>query len=146
MTRARDQRLRTVAVEIERVRQAEALDLEHVAEALGHQETEPRAGALDERVHRDRGAVDHEVDGARIDAVLVGQPIEPVLDGPGEVRRRRRHLQAGDVVRLRVVEGEVGEGSADVDAEPVPSHPARLSSRTARRRTVRPDGGRARAA
>ena len=131
--RARDQRLGTAAVEIERVRQAEALDLEDVPEPLGHQEAEPRAGALDERVHRDRGAVHHHVDRAQIDAVLPGQAVEAILDGPGEVRRSRRHLQAGDVVTRGVVEREIGEGSADVDAEPVAPHPARPSSRDARR-------------
>ncbi len=128
--RAGDQRLGTAAVEIERVRQAETLDLEDVPEPLGHQEAEPRAGALDQRVHRDRGAVDHHVDRAGIDALLTREAVEAVLDGPGEVRRRRRHLQAGDVVGLRVVEREIGEGSADVDAEPVTPHLARLSSRT----------------
>ena len=57
-TRARGhQRQRAGAVQIERVRQPEALELEDVAESLGDEQAQPGAGALDQRVHGDRGAV-----------------------------------------------------------------------------------------
>ena len=109
-------------MEVERVRQAKTLELEDVAEAVGHEEPQPRAGPLDERVHGDRRAVDHGADLAEIDAVLVGQAREPDADGLGELVRSGRDFQAEQLTRLGVEEGEVGESPADIDAEPVPRH------------------------
>src|SRR5262249_23006361 len=137
--RPRDQRRGAAPVEVERIRQAQARDLQHVAEALGDEEAQSRTGALDQRVDRDGGAVDDDVDLARIDAVLGGQALEAVLDGQGEVRRGGRDLEPGHLAGGRVVEGEVGERATDVDAEPVAPHPvqSRPSAATYRARERR---------
>ena len=74
----RDEGLGAAAVHVERIRQPQPLDLEHVAEALGDEEAEPRARPLDQRVHGDGRAVDGDVDLAQVDAVL-----------PREARRAR---------------------------------------------------------
>jgi hypothetical protein len=123
--RARDHRQRARAVQIERVRQPQALELEDVAEPLGDEQAEPRTGSLDQRVHRDRRAVDDSADLTRLDAVLVGQARQPDTDGLSELVRGRGDLQAEQLARLGVEEGEVGEGAADVDSEPVPRHRCR---------------------
>ena len=120
--RARHQGQGTGAVQIERVRQAQALQLEHVAEALGDEEAEAGAGALDERVHRDGGAVHHRADLAGVDAVLVGQTPQPRAHRLREVGRRRRHLEPEQLAGPRVEDGEVGEGATDIDAEPEACH------------------------
>ena len=120
------------AVEIERVRQPQALQLEDVAEPFGDEQAQPGAGALDQRVHGDRGAVHDGADLAEVDAVLVGEALKADPNGLGELVRGRGDLQADDLARLRVEEGEVGEGPADVDAEPVARH-ARSSTAAAGR-------------
>jgi len=74
--------------EIERVRQPQPLELQDVAESLGDEKTQARARPLDQRVHRDRRAVDDSADLAQIDAVLVGQTREPDANGLGELVRR----------------------------------------------------------
>ena len=66
--------------------------------------------------------MDDDVDLPQVNAVLAGEAIEPVSNPFGEVMRGGRDLQAGDVARRQVVEREVGECAADVDAEPVVSH------------------------
>src|SRR5262249_40199161 len=82
----------------------------------------PRARPLDQGVHGDRRAVHHGADLAQIDTVLVGQTRQAGADRLGELVRSRRDLQAGELAALRVEEGEVGEGAADVDPKPVPRH------------------------
>ena len=126
------QRQRSSPVEIERVRQPQALQLEDVAEPFGDEQAQPGAGALDQRVHRDRRAVHDGADLAEVDAVLVGQTLKADPDGLGELVRGRGDLQADDLAGLRVEQGEVGERPADVDAEPVARH-ARSSTAAAGR-------------
>src|SRR4029453_7171935 len=126
------QRQRSSPVEIERVRQPQALQLEDVAEPLGDEQAPPGAGALDYRVHRDRRAVHYGADLAEVDTVLVGQTLQTDPDGLGELVRSRGDLQADDFTGLRVEQGEVGERPADVDAEPVARH-ARSSTAAAGR-------------
>ena len=122
---SRNERHGPPSVHVERVRQSQALDLQHVAKAFGDEQAETGARALDQRVHRDGSAVHDDLDLAWIDAVLASQLLEAGLDRGGEIRRRRRDLQAGDGPSGRVEEREIGERAADVDAEPVASHVAR---------------------
>src|SRR5436853_2125639 len=111
---------RSTFVEIEK-----PLKLEDVAKSLGDEKAQTRARPLDERVHRDRRAVDDGADLARVDGVLVGQAREPDADGLGKLVRGRRDFQTEQLAPLRVEEGEVGEGPADIDPEPVPRHRCR---------------------
>jgi hypothetical protein len=64
----------------------------------------------------------NHADLGEVDAMLAAEAFQAVLDGHGKIRRSRRDLEAGDVVRRPVVEREVGEGATDVDAEPVTPH------------------------
>ena len=57
-----DQRRRLLPVEVVEHRHAQAPDLQHVAEALSGDQPGPGALLLNDRVGRDRGAVDHLVD------------------------------------------------------------------------------------
>jgi hypothetical protein len=117
----RDQGQRARAVEVERVGQAQALKLQHVAKAVRDEEAEPGARALDQRVHGDGGAVDDRADLAEVDAVLVRQAFQAQAHRLGKLGGGRWHLEPDQFAGRRVEEGEVGEGPADVDAEPVPS-------------------------
>src|SRR5439155_9463005 len=114
----RDQRQRTRAVKIERVRQPQPLKLEDVAKSLSDEKAQTRARPLDERVHRDRRAVDDGADLARVDGVLVSQAREPDADGLGKLVRGRRDFQTEQLAPLRVEGCEAGEGPAEIDPEP----------------------------
>ena len=84
----------------------------------GDDERGAGAGALQQRVGRHGRAVDQEVDGRRGDAEALDQLAGAAHDALGLLARRTglRELQpaGGDVVQRKV-----GEGAADVDAEPM---------------------------
>ncbi len=96
--------------------------LDDVAMAFGGEEAEPCALAFEERVGRDRGAVDdalgrREQRGA-FEAEPPGQPSEAVEDAERRVVRGRGHL--GEHRRAaRVDRDEIGKRAADIDADAV---------------------------
>ena len=129
--RARHERGRDLGHEVEDVGNAMARDVEEVAEAFGDEEGGARARALDDRVYGKRGAV-HEI------ADLPGAEAAFGEDARG--RREQRGLGAGGVggcfenadgARLFFEQREVGEGSADIDSQPVCIHPRPPRHRTA---------------
>ena len=66
--------------------------------------------------------MNHEVEarqeGARVGAALFRKVGDATHDGNGHIGRVGRHLVDGQLAS-RIAEGEVDEGAADVDAEPV---------------------------
>jgi hypothetical protein len=96
-----------------------AAHLQHVAEAMGGDDADARALALQQRVGADRGAVHDGGDVAEIRHRRAAMPFR----SPPPRRRGGRHL--GDVRALPVASSsakQVGEGAADIDADMRPAH------------------------
>ena len=93
-------------------------DLEDVPETLRHQEADARALALEHRVRRDRRAVQHGPDRTGIDSGAFDRLEDPAHDALGRVARRR-HLGQHRWAAVEGHEQDVGERSADVDADEV---------------------------
>jgi len=108
---------RRIDEEVVHVVAAFVADLERVAEALGGQERRPRALALDERVGRERRAVDDGPHGACGNRRLLEERADALLDRVRRIFRRGEDLAHARGPRRRVDDDEVGEGAADVDAQ-----------------------------
>ena len=122
---ARDQRLEG-AGEAVRLRPGAAAELEGIAEAPGGDEPDAGGLAFEHRVRRRRRAVDDEVDvGGRH-----AGGFERIDDALGLVAGARRHFRETDrrAVRAGLMDQQIREGAADVDARhaPHPSEPRRL--------------------
>ncbi len=87
-------------------------DVEDVAVAAGRDEPDRGAVVLEERVRRDRRAVEERVDCGRV-AVGGAHSLDQTLGGVGG---GRGHLVDPDLGGLRVRDDDVGERPADVDA------------------------------
>ena len=94
-----------------------AREVEHLLEVLGDQQTHSRALFLEHDVGRDGRTVQDGADIARAHVGAVQQGGGSVDDPDGLVLGGRRRLQEMDLATSLVEEQEVGEGSADVDAE-----------------------------
>ena len=90
---------------------------EDVAEALGGDQAELGALAFDHGVGDERGAVDDVADIGERDAGHVDELAQPDQRRFGRVVRRRQALVQAHRALLRVVEDEIGEGAADVEAD-----------------------------
>ncbi len=105
-------------VKVVEPREAQASDLEQIAEALRGQEARARAAPLENGVGGHGGAVDDLADVARGNAGLGRQLPDARDDGLGVVGGRREHLAgAGDAVRRH--EDEIGEGATHVYSQPI---------------------------
>jgi len=124
---ARDERERPRGREVHGTREPEPLDLEQIAEARGDQEPQRGAVALDDRVDGDRRAVDEIADRPGVETPLGHERAQPVEDTAPRITRHRRGLEAGELARHLVQETEVGERTADVDADPVSSRDGHAS-------------------
>ena len=113
--RARHQHRGGLDVDVVGVAALLVAHLEHVAEALGGQQRGARALALDQRVGRERGAVDEQPHLAGAHAGLGQQALHPFQHRELGRARRRQHL-AGVAARGRL-EDDVGEGAADVGGQ-----------------------------
>src|SRR5438067_13700612 len=98
-----------------------APDLQHVAEALGDQETHATPFALHHRVCRDGAAVEDALYLSRIAAAMGRMqytPTEGFLDAREEphgwISRRRGDLREAKLLRVGVKQHDVGERTADV--------------------------------
>ena len=126
-------------------------DLQHLAEAAGHHQPDPGALALQDRVRRDRGAVQHVRDLGRARSRRPHRPSRCRRSTPTRlVLRRGRGLgPVGGAGRL-VHEQQVGERAADVHAEPIghasssSDHAVGAEAREARRGRGRAGRGRSR--
>ena len=124
---------RQVLVDRERLRPAVAADVDQVAEAGGRDHAGARAVALEHDVGRDRRAVQQLRDVADVAPGERAQLAQAVHRRLRRVRRRARHLVDGD--GGAVEQHQVGEGSADIDADP--DHRVLAGSRRGLRRQGR---------
>ena len=104
----------------ERARRLGAGQVEDLAEPLGRDQADARSLRLEHGVRRDGGAVENVLQLADLDAGLVADPADAGEDALGRVVGRRRRLDAelGAAVALGHEE-EVGEGTPDIDPQPV---------------------------
>ena len=118
-----NERLRPRHPDVERLGLGPVHELQHVAKALGREQTRDGAVALDDGVGADRRAVN---DAAALgDEGLLGtaqflagqrDPAQDALKGVLPVAQRLEDL---DLAARFVGDGDVGEGATDVDADPV---------------------------
>ena len=113
---ARHERFREAEEKIVDVVTLLGAHFEAVAETLRGQQSEPRAAPLDDRIGDQRGAVHDLADVAERDAGLPDQLAEALERGNRRVLRRGQALVERDAAA--VMEHEVREGAADVEADP----------------------------
>ena len=118
-TLARDQRGGAVAIPVLRPRHAQALDDQQVAKTPGHEQGEPRALALDQRIDRDRRAVDEIGDRVGLHAMDPRQSGQALDEAGDRIGRHGGRLPSDQPAGLGVEGREIGEGAADIDADAV---------------------------
>ena len=91
-----------------------------ILEAVGRDEEDARATTFEEGVQADGGAVDDELDLARVGDQL-GQAGDHAF---GRVAGCAENLTGEGAARLLIVDYEVGEGATDVDRDAKPTHTA----------------------
>ena len=106
-----DERLRLGVVEIVELLPVPAGNRVDILEAVGRDEEDARATPLEEGVQADGGAVDDELDLARVGDEL-GQAGDHAF---GRVARCAENLASEGAARLLIVDHEVGERATDVD-------------------------------
>ena len=116
---ARDQRIGAANAPVVEVGPVLPADLQDVAEPRGNDQRRLRALTLKERVRRYRRAMYEEIDPVRGNGVPVHQFADSGSYSEGLVDRRGRRLGEFETVGIGVVEGEVGERSPDIDAQPI---------------------------
>ena len=90
---------------------------EHIAKALGRDQRGLGAAAFDQGVGKQRGGVDHPADCLGIDGFLGRELVQ------GRQHRSRRSVGGGQHLGIdqpaagRVMQHQVGEGTADVNTE-----------------------------
>ena len=114
---ARHERLLLLEREAEGVGQLRAADLQDPPVALRDDEAEARALALDDRVQSQRRAVHDELDIRMRHLGALDQRRESELDRAGRILRNAGLLVADKLARPAIVEDEIGEGAADIDAD-----------------------------
>ena len=130
---ARHQGRRQVDIDVVLLEAVLVADLDRVAEAFGRDQRGPGALALDDRVGRERRAVDDDRQVARREPRLPQHRADRGDDGA--LRRLRRGQHLGAVPPPARFQRDIGKGAADIDPEP------RL--RLACRRTPSPSGRKA---
>src|SRR5688572_12274022 len=96
-----------------------AADLEDVAKPLAGDHPAWRALALENQVRRDRGAVPDVSDFRGVGTAFAEKRRHAVADRLRWIVRSGRHLVEGDRTVRLAHQGEVREGAADIDADPV---------------------------
>ena len=90
-----------------------------VAEAACGDEAEARAGALDQGVGDEGGAMDHVADVGQREPSGVQQFAEALESADRGIVRRGQALVEPDLVALRIQQDEIGESAADVETDTV---------------------------
>ena len=131
-SRARHERDRRRHAEVVAVVLQALAHLDDIAVALGRQEPDASALLLQECVGDDRRAVDDRLrprqEARHLEPELGREEAEPFHEPLGGIPRRRGALGDDDAPRA-IHRGEVGEGAAHVDADPV--HAAQTGRRSA---------------
>ncbi len=127
------QRLVLAEEQIVGVGPVDAADLVDIAEALGDQQRRLRAGALEQRVDADGGAVKEEIRVFDIGLCAV----ERVADAFDQRVMGRQRLSEGELGAGLVERREIGESAADIDGD---AQPARRSLISPRRLSARAKG------
>jgi len=94
-------------------------ELEHVAEAARRQQPEPRAASFDQRVGDQRRAMQQLAHVGDRNAGCRADAANTVERAVGRILRRGQALVQRDSARRRIEQHEIGEGAADVEAEPI---------------------------
>ena len=113
------QRRRALDVDVVQLVLALPPDLQGVGEAGGGEQARHRSLALDEGIGEEGGGMHHARDVRRVHSALSEQPRYPGGHGARRVVGRGEDLAVDLVSPLVIVDDEVGEGAADVDAERV---------------------------
>ncbi len=112
---ARNQRAVAMEAQIERLGPVAAADLQHVAKTARRQQRRPRAGALQQCVDHERGAMLDRDGVARLEPRLADavedRVVEPSVGG--------RALGIGDGARFDIASDEVSESATDVDGDQI---------------------------
>src|SRR5262249_14473660 len=90
---------------------------ENIAKTLGRDQSELGAAAFDDGVGDQRGAVDDLADVAEADARGLGQLIEADQRGLGRIMRRRQPLVQPNRAGGAILENEIRECAADIEAD-----------------------------
>ena len=114
--RALDQRFGLLPAHVVRERDADAAQFEHVAETGRRQERGAHPFALEDRVGRDGRRMGDLGDRPRSDGVRGAVRGDRIDDRAGVVARRGRDFQLVEAA-VGAQEDEIGERSADVDAD-----------------------------
>ena len=96
-----------------------ARDLVGIAEAARREQCGAGAFALDDGVGDQRGAVDDAVHVGGLGLAALERLAQHLGDGHRRIGRRGQDLADGEVAGRVVDQDQVGEGAADVDADPV---------------------------
>ena len=115
---ARDQRRRALEVDVVEPREAEAPDLEEVAEPCGREEPRPRPAPLEDGVRRDGRAVDQLAEVRGADARRRHQLARAPDDRLGVVAGGREDLPR-EGTPVRPDQNQIGERAPDVDSETI---------------------------
>ena len=86
-------------------------DLQYVSKPLGRDERGTRSLAFEQRVGGHGRAVHHAIPGGR------GQSAQPFQHRLSRIGGSREHLEGVYITDVMVVDHEIGEGAADVDAD-----------------------------
>jgi hypothetical protein len=131
--RTRDERLRLLVLEVVEDGDAQAPELEDVAESLRRHERDPGAAALEDRIRRDGARVHDAGDRVERDAGVASQADDPVQDALRVVGRSGEDLRRGQAP-VRAEQDDVRERASDVDPEAVRRHGVMMSHITSESR------------
>ncbi|CAH1656960.1 hypothetical protein CHELA40_11353 [Chelatococcus asaccharovorans] len=112
-----NQRLGAVLENIERVAHSHALEFKQISIALRHEERDFRTLPLDHRIRADGRPVHHQCGLAVFRAKAFKQALKPLFESILKVWWRGGDFKTGDVLLTFTPSTEVGECTADVDAD-----------------------------
>ncbi len=92
---------------------------EDVAEARGREQADLGAPAFDDGVGDQRGAVQKFSDIGELDAFGGDQFVETLERAHRGIGRRRQALVQPELAAFRIEQDEIGEGAADIEADPI---------------------------